>query len=68
MSKTANESKSASLRITLSTQSVDLLELLAQRGIYGRNAAEVAGRFVDSALQNFVNAPKLELKAKRKES
>ena len=65
MAKTANDTKSRSVRITLSSQSVDLLELLAQRGIYGRNPAEVAGRFVDQALQELVAPPKLKVKTTR---
>jgi len=44
----------------LSQQSKDLLEELARRGIYGRNEAEVAGRFIDNALQEFVETPKLK--------
>lgn len=57
MSKPQNLVKSDTLRITLSTQSISYLEKLAQEGIYGRNAAEVAARFIDSALQNLVGPP-----------
>jgi hypothetical protein len=68
MGKTKNDAESRTVRITLSGQSVDLLELLAQKGIYGRNSAEVAGRFVDKALQGFVESPMLKLRSKRKGS
>jgi len=64
MAKSKNEVVSRTVRVTLSGQSVDLLEQLAQQGIYGRNAAEVAGRFVDNALQQYVGPPKLQLKTK----
>jgi len=47
------------LRVTVSVQSVRLLEQLAERGIYGRNSAEVAARFIDDALKEFVDKPKL---------
>lgn len=49
------------LRVTLSRQSFELLEALAARGVYGRNAQAVAARFVDRALQQFVDRPKLAL-------
>jgi hypothetical protein len=62
LAKTANSIDSSVLRVTLSTDSVRLLEDLAFRGIYGRNPAEVASRFVDEALQRFVEAPKLKLR------
>jgi hypothetical protein len=45
--------------VTLSEQSVDLLKELAARGIYGRTPAEVGGRFIEQALQQFVETPKL---------
>ena len=60
MPKSPNGSASASVRITLSRQSHELLEMLAKEGIYGRNPAEVAGRFIDQALQGFVETPKLK--------
>jgi hypothetical protein len=62
MSKTPNASESDQVRITLSSESVRLLDELAEKGIYGRNRAEVAARFVDQALQGFVEQPKLRLK------
>lgn len=59
--KTDNPVESTSFKITVSVQSVALLDQLAKRGIYGRNRAEVAGRFVDAALQQFIDPPKLVL-------
>jgi hypothetical protein len=59
MSKAANTSASRMFRITVSEQSSALLEQLAAKGIYGRNAADVAGRFVDSALQRLVETDRL---------
>lgn len=53
------------IRVTVSTQSAQLLEQLAAKGIYGRNAAEVAGRFIDKALQDFVEAPHFGLDSGR---
>lgn len=60
MAKKPNTSGSSVVRITLSERSVKLLDDLAERGIYGRNSAEVAARFVDRALQDFVDKPRLE--------
>jgi len=45
--------------VTLSEQSTEMLKELATRGIYGRTAAEVGGRFIEQALQAFVDTPKL---------
>lgn len=59
MGKSNNLVESTTLRVTISVQSAKLLEQLAGRGIYGRNPAEVAARFVDEALQRFVEQPKL---------
>jgi hypothetical protein len=61
MAKATNASESDTVRITLSSESIRLLDALAERGIYGRNRAEVAGRFVDQALQTFVDRPVLRL-------
>lgn len=66
MPKTNNTVGSSTIRVTVSVQSAHLLEQLAERGIYGRNAAEVAGRFIDQALQNYVEAPKLSLERRLK--
>jgi hypothetical protein len=60
MAKNNNAVHSATIRVTVSEQSQRLLDELAQLGIYGRNSAEVAGRFVDAALQGFVERPKLD--------
>ena len=57
----SNTTGSSTVRITLSNQSVRLLNELAEKGIYGRNPAEVAGRFIDEALQKFVDPPRLKL-------
>ena len=61
MAKASNESESVILRVTLSRQSHNLLEKLARQGIFGRNAAEVAGRFIDQALQSFVDIDKTKI-------
>jgi hypothetical protein len=61
MAKNANTAGSGVIRVTLSEQSVRLLDELAEKGIYGRNKAEVAGRFIDEALQKFVEVPRLNL-------
>jgi hypothetical protein len=63
MPKTANVSDSDSIRLTLSAESLRLLDELAVRGIYGRNKAEVAARFVDQKLQEFVDKPNLKLRS-----
>jgi len=59
MAKGNNLADSSVLRVTVSVQSEQLLEQLGKRGIYGRNAAEVAARFIDRALQHYVKQPKL---------
>ena len=61
MAKTANTSGSATVRVTLSNESLFVLEQLASQGVYGRNPAEVAGRFIDRALQEFIEQPKIKL-------
>jgi hypothetical protein len=61
MSRSKNASASATIEVTVSAQSRGLLEQLAGHGIYGRNVADVAGRFVDAALERFIEAPKLKL-------
>ncbi len=47
--------------VTLSWQSVPLLNELAKRGVFGRSAAEVGGRFIEQALQVYVDSPKFSL-------
>ncbi len=43
---------------SLSTQSLYLLDRLAELEIYGETSAEVGGRFVDEALEEFVERPR----------
>ena len=59
--KRPNPSGSENVPITLSLRSVRLLDELAKNGIWGRNRAEVAARFVDRVLEGFVEQPKLKL-------
>jgi len=65
MAKRPNATESENFPITLSVESVRLLDELATKGIYGRNRAEVAARFVDRALAEFVERPKLVLRSSR---
>ncbi|MGH9823009.1 MAG: hypothetical protein ACREDR_07160 [Blastocatellia bacterium] len=67
MPKTKNTVGSLFIRVTLSVESVRLLDELAVVGVYGRNKAEVAGRFIDDALKGFVEKPQLKLKGQRRE-
>ena len=67
MAKRGNSAESSVLRVTVSRQSAGLLEQLAKAGLYGRNAAEVAGRFIDRALQEFVDRPRLDVKDETKD-
>jgi predicted transcriptional regulator len=59
--KKGNAVESLSFTITLSVQSVQLLDEIAKRGIYGRNRPEVVARFIDRALEAFVDQPKARL-------
>lgn len=59
MARPKSTSPGAKFEVTLAAQSVQLLRELAKRGIYGRTPAEVGGRFIEQALQQFVKAPKL---------
>jgi len=59
MARRKNSSPGNKFEVTLAKQSVDLIEELARRGIYGRTPAEVGGRFIEQALQEFVDRPKL---------
>lgn len=61
MSRTTNASDGVPIKITVSRQSAELLARIAAKGIYGRNPSEVAGRFVDKALETFVEAPRFPL-------
>ena len=57
MARKGNASDGVSLRITVSRQSAEQLDRIAGMGVYGRNAPEVAARFVDKALEAFVTPP-----------
>lgn len=59
MARRKNSSPGNKFEVTLAKQSVDMIEELAKRGIYGRTPAEVGGRFIETALQQFVDPPKL---------
>jgi hypothetical protein len=59
MARRKNSSPGNKFEVTLAKQSVEMIEELAKRGIYGRTAAEVGGRFIEQALQQFVDPPKL---------
>jgi hypothetical protein len=59
MARRKNSSPGVKFEVTLARQSVDLIEELAKRGIYGRTPAEVGGRFIEQELRQFVEAPKL---------
>jgi len=61
MARPKSSSPGLKFEVTLAEQSVDMLKRLATRGIYGRTPAEVGGRFIEQALQQFVDAPKLVL-------
>jgi len=43
-----------------------LLDRLAAVGVYGRNGTEVAARFIDEALQRFIDMPKFKVALERK--
>jgi hypothetical protein len=51
-------SRGLRFEVTLAPESISLLRRLARRGVYGRSAAEVGGRFIEQALQAFVEQPK----------
>jgi hypothetical protein len=61
MARPKSASPGTRFEVTLSEQSVALLKKLAVRGIYGRTPSEVGGRFIEQALQNFVDPPRLAL-------
>jgi len=62
-----NTTGSSKLRVTLSDQSIRLLIEIAEKGVYGRNPSEVAGRFIDKALQEFIDTPRLQIKNAKKQ-
>lgn len=61
MAKPENSTVSGSITVTLSEQSLLLLERIAEGGIFGKNRAEVAARFIDKALEKFVELPIFKL-------
>lgn len=61
MVKKGNAVGSQSFSITLSLQSIRLLDEIAKSGIWGKNRPEVAARFIDRALEAFVDQPKVKL-------
>jgi hypothetical protein len=61
--KKGNAVGSQTFSITLSTESVRLLDQIAKNGIWGRNRPEVAARFIDRALEAFVEQPRAKLPA-----
>jgi len=65
MPRRGNRSEGEPFRVTLSRQSIEVLEQLASLGVYGRNAAEVGGRFIDQAIERFVEVPRFALGAAR---
>lgn len=65
MAKGLNVIESKTFRITTSAESFRLLHELATKGIYGKNEAEVAARFVERALEEYVERPKLKLRSSR---
>ena len=60
--KKKNSTDSVQFTVTESAETHRLLANLATRGIYGRNPSEVAARFIDQAIQSFVERPKLLLR------
>jgi hypothetical protein len=59
--KKGNAVDSKSFPVTLSLPAIQLLDEIAKNGLWGRNGSEVAGRFVDRALEAFVEQPKVKL-------
>ncbi len=57
----ANAAEGVPITLTLSRQSIQALNQLASMGIYGRGASEVAGRFVDNAIQKMVSTPTITI-------
>lgn len=53
------------INYSLSAQSLYLLHRLAKLEIYGETSGEVAARFVDLALQEFVERPRFVIRRKR---
>jgi hypothetical protein len=59
--KHGNAIGSEQFAITVSSESARLLDEIAKNGIWGKNRPEVAARFVDRALEAFVEQPKAKL-------
>jgi hypothetical protein len=59
--KKGNAVDSKPFSITLSVQAIRILEEIAKNGIWGRNAPEVAARFIDRTLEEWVEQPKVKL-------
>ena len=59
--KRGNAIGSEQFAITVSSESARLLDQIAKNGIWGKNRSEVASRFVDRALEGFVEQPKVKL-------
>jgi hypothetical protein len=58
--KKCYKKSTVTLKITLHHLGVRMLERLALMGIFGMDREEVAARFVDEALQRFINNPKIK--------
>lgn len=56
-----NASPGERFEVTLSRQSVQILQELARNGVWGRSAADVGGRLIEQALQTFVATPSFDL-------
>jgi hypothetical protein len=62
-----NASKGVPFNVTISEQSVEILERLAKVGPYGRNAGEVGGRLLEQVLaQRFIERPRFALTQSRR--
>lgn len=49
------------LEVTLSKQSVTMLDKLSEIGVLGATTGEVAARFIDEALRKFVQPPVFDM-------
>lgn len=61
MARGENSAESASMTITVSSESARLLKQLAEMGIYGRSRAVVAAGFVEKRIQELVESGFLKL-------
>ena len=66
MARNENSSDSVSVTVTLSKQSASLLEQIAEDGVYGRSRAEVASRFIDQVLREYIDPPRFKMLPGRK--